>query len=65
MYATPHNTKRMRLKSVHPGVKVEDVIQNTGFELIIPDKVPITKPPTEEEIDILRNRIDVEGFLRK
>ena len=58
-------TKRMRLKSVHPGVTVEDVIKNTGFELIIPDNVPPTEILTEEEIEILRNRIDVEGFLRR
>jgi glutaconate CoA-transferase subunit B len=59
------DTKRMKLKSVHPGVTVEDVIQNTGFELIIPDDVPTTDSPTEEEMKILRERVDVEGFLRK
>ncbi len=57
--------KRMKLKSLHRGVKVEDVIQNTGFELIISHEVPMTNPPTEEEIKILRNRIDIEGLLRK
>jgi glutaconate CoA-transferase, subunit B len=57
-------TKRMRLKSVHPGVRVEDVIQNTGFELVIPEKVPATEPPTEEQLRVLRSRIDVRGALR-
>jgi glutaconate CoA-transferase subunit B len=59
------NTKRMRLKSVHPGVTVEQVIANTGFELIIPEGVPTTEPPTKEELWLLRNRIDVEGVLRE
>jgi glutaconate CoA-transferase subunit B len=57
-------TKRMRLKSTHPGVKLQDVIDNTGFELIVPDKVPSTQPPTVKQLRILRNRIDVEGVLR-
>ncbi len=58
-------TKRMRLKSVHPGVTVDDVVRNTGFELIIPDVVPETEPPTVEELRVLRERIDVEGMLRR
>ena len=57
-------TKRMRLKSVHPGVKVEDVVANTGFDLIIPSSVPTTEPPTQDQLHVLRNRIDVQGALR-
>jgi glutaconate CoA-transferase subunit B len=57
-------TKQMRLKSVHPGITVDQVVENTGFELGIPENVPETKPPTREEIEILRTRIDVEGKLR-
>ena len=58
-------TKRMRLKSVHPGVSLEKVVENTGFELIMPKSVPTTEPPTEEEIQILRTRVDPQGLLRK
>ena len=57
-------TKRMRLKSVHPGVAVDEVVENTGFELIIPDKVPETERPTREEIECLRTRVDTKGMLR-
>lgn len=59
------DTKRARLKSVHPGVTVEQVTKNTGFELIIPEEVPTTEPPTKEDLWLLRNRIDMEGSLRK
>ena len=48
------DSKAMRLEQVHPGVSVEDVIENTGFDLIIPDVVPTTEPPTEEELNLLR-----------
>jgi glutaconate CoA-transferase subunit B len=57
-------TKRMRLKSVHPGVAVDDIVRNTGFELIVPRHVPETEPPTAEQLRVLRTRIDVRGALR-
>ncbi len=58
-------TKRMRLLSTHPGVTVAQVIENTGFELIIPDdvsEVNQNEPPTADELHILREEIDPEGF---
>ena len=58
-------TKMMRLKSVHPGFTVNQVIENTGFKLIIPEKVPTTDSPTDEELHILRTRVDPSGLLRK
>lgn len=57
--------RNMRLKSVHPGVEVAEVIKNTGFELEIPDSVPFTEPPTRAEIDVIRQRIDISGQLRE
>lgn len=58
-------TKAMRLKSVHQGVTVEQVVENTGFELIIPPNVPTTPPPTDEELELLHAKIDPDGVLRK
>lgn len=58
-------TKAMRLKSVHQGVSVEQVVENTGFELIIPPKVPTTPQPTEEELELLHSTIDPDGVLRR
>ena len=58
-------SKRMRLKSVHPGVTVEQVLASTGFQPVVPDNVPTTPAPTEEQVALLRNRIDVEGVLRR
>jgi glutaconate CoA-transferase subunit B len=56
---------RMRLRSVHPGVTVEEVREATGFELEVPDEVPTTAEPTAEQMDLLRTRIDVDGLLRR
>ena len=58
-------SKRMRLKSLHPGVSVDEVKKNTGFELVIPSSVPMTEAPTEHQLKVLRTRIDVQGALRK
>ncbi len=56
-------TLRMRLKTIHPGKTIEEIQEKTGFELVVPDHVPATQPPSEEELTILRE-IDVNGLLR-
>ena len=47
---------RLEVASVHPGVSVEQVRENTGWD-IGPGPFPETPPPTEEELDALA-RID-------
>ena len=54
----------MRLYSLHPGVTLDQVKENTGFEFEVPDQVPETEPPTVEELEVLRGRVDPEGVLR-
>jgi glutaconate CoA-transferase subunit B len=54
-------TKRLRLSSVHPGVSVQQVLENTGFDLIVPKNAPTTEPPTCEELELLR-AIDPTGI---
>jgi glutaconate CoA-transferase subunit B len=51
-------TCRMRLKALHPGVTVEQVVGNTGFELVMPDEVEQNQPPTARELQVLRDEID-------
>lgn len=57
-------TKRMRLRSVHPGVELDEIRDNTGFDLELPQHVGLTATPTAEELVTLRSRIDVSGTLR-
>jgi len=54
-------TKRIRLATVHPGVTVHQVVENSGFDLIIPKDVPATELPTCEELALLR-AIDPNGI---
>lgn len=58
-------SKRMRLIATHPGITVDDVIKATGFELIIADDVETTKPPTKEDLRLLHEVIDPNGFVFK
>jgi acyl CoA:acetate/3-ketoacid CoA transferase beta subunit len=57
-FATPDH--RMRLRSVHPGVTVDDVVAATGFELAVPDDVPTSRLPTDAELALLE-QIDPAG----
>jgi glutaconate CoA-transferase subunit B len=54
-------TKRIRLATVHPRVSVQQVLENTEFELIVPEDVPTTELPTCEELALLR-AIDPNGI---
>jgi len=54
-------TKRMRLATIHPGVTVQQVVENSGFDLIAPEGVPSTDLPTREELRLLRE-IDPGGI---
>ncbi|GAA1845269.1 CoA-transferase subunit beta [Pseudonocardia ailaonensis] len=53
----------MRLRYVHPGVSVERVREETGFDLDCAAALP-TPDPTADELAVLREQVDPQGFLR-
>jgi glutaconate CoA-transferase subunit B len=53
--------KRMRIRHLSPGVTLEQVGTNTSFELAT--GAPGGFAPTQEELDILRTRVDPHGVL--
>ncbi|MGW2305753.1 CoA-transferase subunit beta [Streptomyces sp. NPDC001809] len=55
----------MRLRSLHPGVTVEQVTGATGFALTVPDEVPYTREPTAEELRLIREEIDPTGLRER
>jgi len=55
-FQTPEHA--MRLRSVHPGVTVSEVVAGTGFPLVIPDDVPVTRLPAPQELALIRGRLD-------
>jgi acyl CoA:acetate/3-ketoacid CoA transferase beta subunit len=62
-FETPDHA--MRLRSVHPGVLVDDVTAATGFDLVIPDDVDESRLPTDEELTLIREVIDPAGLRQK
>jgi len=56
-------SRRMRLESLHPGVSVDKVRENTGFALEIPEKVALTPEPTAEALKVLREQVDPQGLV--
>ncbi|MFB6959042.1 CoA-transferase subunit beta [Streptomyces sp. NPDC056309] len=62
-FETPDRT--MRLRSLHPGVTVEEVAEATGFALSVPDEVPYTREPTAEELRLIREVVDPAGLRER
>lgn len=54
-------SKRMMIESIHPDSNLEDVLSNMSFRPIVPDNIPVTEPPTPEQVRLLREEIDPEG----
>jgi len=56
------DTCLMRLLNTQPGVTVEDVLDNTGFELLVTLGVTENPPPSVEELRVLREEVDKDKF---
>jgi acyl CoA:acetate/3-ketoacid CoA transferase beta subunit len=59
-FETPDGS--MRLRSVHPGVTLDEVQEATGFELLVPDDVPTSRLPTPDEVELIDTVIDPDGL---
>jgi len=60
------NSKEMCLHRYHPGLSIDQVKENTGWDLKVSQDAKETEPPTIEEVEILRKELDPQGiFLRK
>lgn len=53
-----------RLRAALPGSSVEDILESTGFDPIVPDEVADVDPPTEAELALLRSEVDPTEVLR-
>ena len=62
VYGFEEESRRLMLVSLHPGVSVAEVQANSEFEILIPDQVTVTRPPSAEEQHILRE-IDPTGMV--
>ncbi|HMJ76809.1 MAG TPA: CoA-transferase [Iamia sp.] len=51
----------MRIRSLHPGVTVDEVQEATGFALAVPADLGETRLPTPDELELLATVIDPDG----
>jgi acyl CoA:acetate/3-ketoacid CoA transferase beta subunit len=61
-FATPDHS--MRVRSVHPGVTVDDVAEATGFPLVVPEDVAESRLPADEELRLVREVLDPSSLRR-
>jgi glutaconate CoA-transferase subunit B len=55
----------MRLRSLHPGVALDDVLSRMSFTPTIPEHIPVTEQPASEELRLLREVIDPRGVMMR
>ncbi len=55
-------TKWMKILALQPGVSLEQVKENTSFELLVSDELYELEPPSEKELKVLREDIDPTGL---
>ena len=55
----------MTLVSMHPGVTLADIRENTGWEMKVSDDLQSTPAPTAEELRLIREELDPEGIYSR
>lgn len=64
VYDFEPSSKRMRVKSLHPGVSFEFTQLASGFEFLRPEgEIPVTELPSQEILEVLRREVDPQGFF--
>jgi glutaconate CoA-transferase, subunit B len=58
-------TGEMTLRTLHPGVTLEDVKANMGWDPRVAPDLSETPPPTHDELRLLREELDPEGIYTK
>jgi glutaconate CoA-transferase subunit B len=61
----PDQDGELCLTALHPGIQVEQVRQNTGWDLKVASRLQVTQPPSPEELIILREELDPHGIYLK
>lgn len=62
---TPDENGELILDANHPGVSIEEIKSNTGWDLKISSDLKTTAPPTETELRILHQDLDPDGIYLK
>lgn len=55
--------RRMEVESLHPGITLDEVRENTGFDLLVKKDLKETEAPSDEMLTILRNEVDPHRYI--
>ena len=61
----PDGNGELTLVALHPGKTVEQVRENTGWDIRVLDPLRVTDAPTEDELLILRHELDPDRIYLK
>ncbi len=61
----PDNNGELTLTALHPGKTVEQVKENTGWDIKVVANLRVTDPPTEGELRMLREELDPDRIYLK
>jgi glutaconate CoA-transferase subunit B len=64
-YGFDQATGEMTLATLHPGVTLDEVRENMGWDPKVSDGLVETPPPTDDELRILREELDPQGVYTR
>jgi glutaconate CoA-transferase, subunit B len=64
-YVFDGETGEMTLVSMHPGVTLDDIRANMGWDVRLADEVGETPVPSEQELSLIRDELDPGGIYTK
>jgi glutaconate CoA-transferase subunit B len=61
VYRFDDRSGEMYVASLHPGITPDEVRENTGWDMKVPEDAERTPPPTAEELRLIREELDPQG----
>jgi glutaconate CoA-transferase subunit B len=58
----PDKNGELVLTALHPNKTAAEAKENTGWDLKLVEKLRLTEPPRQEELQILREELDPTGI---
>ncbi len=63
LYGFDDKTGRLKLVSLHPGVSIDEVQDNSSFDIELPPTIITSSEPSDRDLKILRQEIDPAGIV--
>ena len=55
--------RQMEVEMLHPGITIEEVKDNTGFDVLVKKNLETTEEPDAEHLTILREKVDPHKYI--